>query len=351
MPTDTSIAGHSSGRGAGRNRAALWTGLAVLTAAVAIVSLGLGRYPLGPLEVLAVLGLPVLPTMPPEPVAEAVVWQVRLPRIALAMVVGAGLSASGAALQGIFRNPLVGPQIIGVSAGAAFGGALALLATSSLVVLMSNAFIFGLIALLGVFFIARTDGRTPVLMLVLAGVVVGAFFDALVSFVTYIADPDDTLPAIVYWLMGSFASASYTKLWLVAGIVGVFGGLLHLMRFRINILSLGDEEANALGISVEPTRWAILIAVTAITAATVAVSGIVGWVGLVVPHIARMLVGPDHRDLIPASALIGAAFMTTIDSLARTMTIAEIPIGILTAIVGAPVFAILLRRTKAGGWS
>jgi iron complex transport system permease protein len=180
---------------------------------------------------------------------------------------------------------------------------------------------------------------------------VGAFFSALVSLVTYLADPNDTLPAIVYWLMGSFATASYSKVALLAAVTLSLGGLLLSLRFRLNILSLGDEEAQALGIKVEPTRWLILIAVTGLSATSVAVAGIVGWVGLVVPHVARMLVGPDHRVLLPASALVGASYMILVDDIARSATTQELPLGVLTALVGAPLFGLLLRRAQMKGWS
>ncbi|NBB84489.1 MAG: iron chelate uptake ABC transporter family permease subunit, partial [Alphaproteobacteria bacterium] len=171
-----------------------------------------------------------------------------------------------------------------------------------------------------------------------------------VSLVTYLADPNDSLPAIVFWLMGSFATATFDKALVIGAAVVVLGGALMAMRFRINLLSLGDEEATALGVAVEKTRWVALVCVTGIVAAAVAVSGIVGWVGLVVPHIARMIVGPDHRRLLPAAAAIGASYAILVDNVARTATSAEIPLGVLTAIIGAPVFAVLLRRTAMGGW-
>ena len=187
-------------------------------------------------------------------------------------------------------------------------------------------------------------------MLVLSGVVVSALFSAFVSLATYLADPNDTLPAIVFWLMGSFASATPERAVYMVPIVTAFAIPLLLMRFRINILSLGDEEAKALGLNVQSTRWLALCCVTGITAASVANSGIVGWVGLVVPHFARALVGPDHRRLLPASALMGASFMLLVDTMARSIVSAEIPLGVLTAIVGAPVFMLLLHRTRSEGW-
>ncbi|MCG8352192.1 MAG: iron ABC transporter permease, partial [Chloroflexales bacterium] len=231
-----------------------------------------------------------------------------------------------------------------------FGGALAILLGLGWVFLVSGAMACGILALVIVYAMSQVDGRTPILMLVLAGVVTSAFFTALVSVLTYVADPYSRLPAIVFWLMGSLATATYPKV-LPAAIPVLFGGgLILLLRWRLNILSLGEEEAAALGVRVQPLRWLLLVAVAAIVAGAVAVSGVVGWVGLIVPHLARMWVGPDHRVLLPVTLLLGAAYLTIIDTLARSLTPAEIPLGILTALVGAPVFFMLLRRTRGRGW-
>lgn len=327
-----------------------WGLLALFPLGLALLSLTIGRFEISVAQVLTILGLPLVPAEAISATAERVILLIRLPRVLEALAIGAGLGMAGAALQGVFRNPLVGPQIIGVSTGAAFGGTLAIFFGLGLAAMMGTAFVFGLLALLIVFLLARVDGRSHVLMLVLAGVVVSAFFGALVSLLTYLADPNDSLPAIVYWLMGSFATATWPKLGGVVAITVAGGGVLCLLRFRINVLSLGDEEAQALGVPVEGLRWAVLLAVTAIVSAGVAVAGVVGWVGLVVPHLARMTVGPDHRLLLPASALVGAGYMVLVDTVARSLTVAEIPLGILTAIIGAPVFAWLLRKTQAGGW-
>ena len=330
---------------------ALWV-LAVLALPVsALLALGFGRFEVPPGDVLHILLANVLPIEPSWPgTAERVVELIRLPRVLSAMVAGAALGITGAALQGIFRNPLVGPQIIGVTSGAAFGGALAIFLFGTVVSLIGLAFAFGLLAVTIVYAIARVEGQAPVLTLVLAGVVVSAAFSSLISLLTYLADPNDTLAAIVYWLMGSFATASYSKLAVLTSAAAAGSLILWLLRFRINVLSLGDEEATAMGISVERSRWLILGAVALAVAGIVSVAGIVGWVGLVVPHIARMIVGPDHRVLLPASALIGAVYLLLIDTVARTATAAEIPLGILTALIGAPVFAVMLRRLHLKGW-
>lgn len=220
---------------------------------------------------------------------------------------------------------------------------------SSLWATLGLAFAGGLLAVAIVYLLGRSQGRTTILMLVLAGVVTSAFFSALISLATYFADPNDSLPAIVFWLMGSFATASYVKLAAAALPILAGMGLLYALRFRINVLSLGDEQASAMGIAVEPLRWLLLGCATLVVSASVAVSGTVGWVGLVVPHIARMLVGPDHRALLLASALIGGTYMVLVDTVARSATSAEIPLGVITALIGAPLFAWLLRRTQGGG--
>ncbi|MDR2129381.1 MAG: iron ABC transporter permease [Burkholderiaceae bacterium] len=340
----------------------VWVALTALLLLSLLWALGMGRFGLRPSAVAAILLSGWLPLSGLDwdallaglpgglDAAQRVIWQVRMPRLLLACLAGTSLAICGAALQGAFRNVLVGPQVLGISSGAALGGCLAILLFTSLPAIMGGAFIGGLVAVTAVYLLARTQGQTTMLMLVLAGVVTSAFFAALISLVTYFADPNDTLPAIVFWLMGSFATASYAKLGAVLLPMALGMALLLALRFRINVLSLGDEAAHAAGLAVEPLRWAILACVTLVVSSSVAVSGTVGWVGLVVPHFARMVVGPDHRVLLPASALMGGVFMVVVDTLARTLTSAEIPLGVITALVGAPVFAWLLRRTQAREW-
>jgi len=250
----------------------------------------------------------------------------------------------GAALQGVFRNPLVSPQVLGISQGAAFGGALALLLGFSGIILLGLAFFFGLSALVLVGALARINGRTEVITVILSGMVIGALFGALVSIVQFIADPNTSLPAIVYWLMGSFSTATWARLGLAVPGMAIGLAVIFLLRYRLNLLALEDSEARSLGVNPDKERWLVFIAISLMTGTSVAVAGIVGWIGLVIPHAARILVGEDHRVLIPASALLGAAYLTFIDTLARTLTAAEIPLGVLTALIGAPVFGILLRR-------
>ncbi len=328
-----------------------WIGVLILAPILLVVSLSMGRYGIPLSHVAAILFHHLIPidviwTLPEERVVDLI----RLPRILVACLGGAGLAIAGAALQGVFRNPLVGPQIIGVSSGAAFGGALAILLFESAAITVTFAFIAGFLAIAIVYLMSRITSQAPILLLVLAGVVTSAFFSALISLIKFVADPDNKLPSIVYWLMGSFASISWSDVAILTAPIVLGGLLIYGLRFRINVLSLGEEEAQSLGVPVERTRWLILGAVALISAAVVAVAGVIGWVGLVMPHLARMIVGPDHKVLLPASAAVGAMYLLVIDDLARTATAAEIPLGIITALIGAPVFALLLRRTYAAGW-
>ncbi|MDR2227448.1 MAG: iron ABC transporter permease [Providencia sp.] len=324
----------------------LWVIFTVGLLFTLLLALSFGRYPVSFSSVFHILydatvgndvGLSYSRT------EQSVVLNVRLPRVLIAGVAGAGLAVSGAALQGIFRNPLVGPQIIGVSSGAALGGALAILLFSSLLITISFAFIGGLAAIIFVFLLGLNRQGSQLLMLILAGVIINAFFAALISLITYFADPNNTLQTIVFWLMGSFASASYLKLSIVFPVVLASVLVIFALRFRINVLSLGEENAQALGMKINRTRWAVLLSVTLITSATVAVSGTIGWVGLIVPHIARIVVGHDHRILLPASAVIGGIYMIAVDTFARSITNAEIPLSVITALIGAPIFALLIH--------
>ena len=317
-----------------------------------LVSLGQGRYEITFYSVVSILlenGISITESW--KSVDERIVELIRLPRIIVAGIAGAGLAVAGAALQGIFKNPLVGPQIIGVSSGAAFGGAFAILVSESQILLVSLAFLFGLLAIALVYTVSRQHGRSSILMLVLSGIVISAFFSALVSLTKFVADPDDKLPAIVFWLMGSFASSSYEKVLLIGPPIFFGIGVIYLLRFQLNLLSLGDEQAQSLGIEVEKIRWIVLIAIALVSAAVVATAGVIGWVGLVIPHFARMLCGPDHKVLVPVSALVGAIYLIHVDTVARTISPAEIPVGIITALIGAPIFAYLLRKASDKGWS
>ena len=279
-----------------------------------------------------------------EQMDERIVLLVRLPRVLLAALSGAALAVGGAALQGVFRNPLVSPQVLGISQGAAFGGALAIFFGYAGIVLLGLSFFLGLSALVLVGLLARINGRTEVITVILAGMIIGALFAALVSIVQFFADPNTSLPAIVYWLMGSFSTATWPRLWLAVPGMAIGLAIIWLLRYRLNLLALDEQEARSLGVNPDRERWFVFVAISLMTGTSVAVAGIIGWIGLVVPHAARILVGEDHRALIPASALLGAAYLTFMDTLARTLTAAEIPLSVLTALIGAPVFGYLLRR-------
>jgi len=280
-----------------------------------------------------------------------VIGNIRLPRIAMAIMTGMSLAICGAALQGVFRNPLVGPEIVGVSHGACFGGVLGILAGFTSLGIICSAMAGGFSALILCFFLAQFVGGKSALSVVLTGVIVSGFFAAAVSVVQYVADPDVQLPAIVYWLLGSFANANARGVITITIAFCTCGLILSRLSWRINLLSLGDADAEALGVKVFRLRWCIVALVSAIVGAQVSISGNIGWIGLVVPHIARMMSGPDHRSLLPVSALIGGIYMLVVDDLARSLSEEEIPIGLVSALLGTPIFAILLaRRSGSRGW-
>jgi iron complex transport system permease protein len=322
--------------------------LIVVPPALLYASLFVGRFAVSPIDVARILLAQIFPIAPDWPKSvETIVLQIRLPRAIMAMCVGAGLSISGAAYQGMFRNPLVSTDILGVTAASGFGAAVALLLSANALGLQLTAFAFGLAGVALTYRLARIYQTTPVLMLVLSGVVVAAFFSALLSGAKYVADPESRLPAITYWLLGSLNAASIKGLAMALPPI-VLGSLgLLLVRWKLNVLAMGDEEARSLGVETERLKGMVIVCTTLITAAAVSVCGMVGWVGLVIPHVGRMLVGPDHRYLLPATLSIGASYLLFIDDIARTATAGEIPLGILTAIIGAPFFAYLLRRTSA----
>ncbi len=286
-------------------------------------------------------------TCPGLEIAEHILFQVRLPRILIALLVGAGLSIAGASLQGLFQNPLVSPDILGVCSGSGFGAALGILLTSGSGILTTIlSFVFGLISVLLTLCMVRVKGQSQTMSYILSGIIVTSVFSAFTSLIKYVADINDQLPAITFWLMGSLANTEFNDLKLI--ILPIFAGIigLLLLRWRLNILSLGEEEAYSLGVNPIATRIAVILLSTIITAACVMVSGIIGWVGLVIPHICRRITGVNHKNLLPASMLLGGTFMVIVDSAARNLTPAEIPIGILTALIGAPFFALVYSRMK-----
>lgn len=322
-------------------------GLGIFMLLLVVVSLMLGRYPIDPGEALAMLVSKVAPV--PQIWTDqqyTLFFNVRLPRILLALMVGCCLSVAGAAYQGTFQNPLVSPDILGASQGAAFGAAVAILAGFTSAMVSVSAFCFALLTVLIVLLISARAKGNHMMIVVLAGVMVSSLFQAGVSYTKLIADPTDELADITYWLMGSLTGAKMDQVLTVFPILFIGCAILFILRWRINILTMGDDEASTMGVDARRLRIIVIIAATFLTAACVSVTGMIGWVGLVIPHLCRMLVGADYRKLIPAAMLMGASFLLLVDDIARLATTAEIPIGILTAFVGAPFFLYLITRKK-----
>ncbi|GLI52457.1 iron(III) ABC transporter permease [Thermodesulfovibrio yellowstonii] len=279
---------------------------------------------------------------------KAIIIDIRLPRVILAGLVGAALSCAGVTLQGIFRNPLVDPFILGISAGAAFGCAVTI-GFLSFLPLQLMAFTFAVVAVMIAYGVARTQGEVSRLPLILSGVIVSAFFTAMVSIVKFLVDPHK-LQSIVYWLMGSFSLADWKSVKVAAA--GVLPGIvpIFLMRWRLNVMSMGEEEAKALGVNIKRERLLFIGFSTFAVAVATSLCGIIGWVGLMVPHLVRMLIGPNHKTLVPLSISAGAAFMIAADTVSRTITSFDIPVGIITALTGAPFFIYLMKRGGKEAW-
>jgi len=324
---------------------------AVLIAGL-LLAFMVGRYPVSFGDLIHVIAAKLVAgSAGVPPAVDNVIWQVRGPRVVAAALVGAALAIAGTAFQGLFRNPLVSPDILGASSGAALGAVLGIFLSLGVLAIQAMAFAGGLAAVAAVYLIgSAVRARDPVLVLVLAGVVIGALLGAGVGLVKYLADPYNQLPAMTFWLLGSLAAVSALDLIPLLTPVGLGTLVLIALRWRMNVMSLPEEEARALGVPTGPLRVAIVAAATLVTSASVATAGIIGWVGLVVPHIARTLVGPDFARLIPAAALLGGGFLLGIDTLARTAATVEIPLGILTALVGTPFF-IWLLASVSNTWS
>ncbi len=323
--------------------------LAGLLIILFILSFTMGRYPVPPLDVIGIIwGKLFHLDVSAYGDAVTVVWNLRLPRIIAAVLIGGSLSVAGASFQGLFRNPLVSPDILGVSSGAGFGAALGIIISGNPYVVQILAFVFGMAAVLVAFGISRMVRSNPTLSLILSGMAIGSLFGAFLSLMKYIADPTDQLPTIVYWLMGSLNGIDKPEL-LAAGIPMTIGLLvLLLIRWRLNVLAMGEEEALALGVDTNKLRIIVILCCTVMTASAVCISGVIGWVGLVIPHIGRSLVGPCHKRMLPVAALLGGVFLLLIDDIARTALSVELPIGILTAIIGVPFFLYLLARGRKG---
>ena len=318
--------------------------------ALAVLAFAVGAYPVSLSDLIAALGLKS-GAAPVSDAAQTVIWQIRGPRVLGAMLVGTALATSGGAYQGLFRNPLVSPDILGVSSGAAFGAVLGIFLGLPVIGIEAMSFVGGLVAVVLVYAIAAwISGRDATLALVLIGVVVGALLASGVALLKYLADPLNQLPAITFWLLGSLAAFNRSDLAVLAPTVVVALVPLALLRWRLDVLSLGDEEATALGVDVRLVRAAIIVGATLMTSVAVAVSGIVGWVGLLVPHLARLIVGPAFARLLPMTVVLGAGYLLAVDTVARTLGAVELPLGVLTAVIGTPVFLWLLARGRRSAW-
>lgn len=327
-------------------------GIGALVAALSLASLSLGRYEVPPLDVVKICLAQVVDVAATWPaMAETMVVTVRLPRIFGALLVGAALSVSGAAYQSMFKNPIVSPDLLGVSSGACVGAAVAILLHVGDGGVQTFALLGGLLAVLITVSVPRLFRNSGMLMLVLAGVLVSGFMGSVLSFLKYVADADSELAEIVYWTMGSLASVRLRDLRFAAPLILAAGAVLVAMRWRVNLLALGENEARSLGMNVRRAKAVVIACATVLTSAAVCVCGTIGWVGLIVPHACRLIVGQDSKNLIPASALVGAGFMVCVDTLCRTVSVNEIPLSIFTGLVGVPLFVVLLaaQRTRIDG--
>jgi hmuU protein len=333
------------------NNKAFFAVLTIVLIVCAFASLTLGRYGLGVAEIFASLKSLLFGSPPSNEQAHAVITQIRLPRIAFAVLVGAALSAAGAVYQGLFKNPLVSPDILGVSSGAAVGASIAIILSLPVLYVSLMSFGFGLAAVFAVVFLSQliARGKLNVIIMVLSGVVISSLFGAFSSLLKFLADSENKLPEITFWLMGSLArTGGYQNALYMLGVTALCSVPLFLLRFRLNILAFGEEEAKAMGVNVKFYSFIIICASTLLTASSMAFCGIIGWVGLIVPHIARSIVGANFNALLPASMLIGALFLLVVDTIARCAMASEIPLGIITSLIGAPVFIYLLYQSKKG---
>ena len=338
----------------GKNRRIIIVSAAVLIL-IFIVCLGLGSFRIPVVQTAKIIithlfGLFHINLNLPETWTdkmETVIITVRFPRILAAGLVGASLALSGAVYQGIFKNPLVSPDLLGVSNGACVGAAVSILLGYTGLVTQFSALVTGIVSVMIAALIPRFFRNSSSLMLVLAGVIVSGFMSSLLGITKYVADPDDQLASIVFWTMGSFSTIRLRDVLIVLPAIAAAMVVVIIFRWRINILSLGDNEAKSMGINIKATRGILIVCSTILTACAICLSGTIGWVGLIIPHLGRLVIGQDNRFLIPTSGIFGAIFMIVVDTIARNLAVSEIPISILTGILGAPLFMILLARQKA----
>ena len=321
--------------------------LILLLIIMIIISIGVGRYSISPRDVIQILFSPFLSgSTNYSEQAASVIYTLRLPRVIAAIIIGAALAVSGAAYQSVFKNPLVAPDMLGVSSGACVGAALAILAGTPQIGIQIGAFAGGILAVSCAVLIPRIIGKNTIVMLVLSGIIVGGMTSSLLGIIKYLADADTQLPAITYWQMGSLVSVVWDNIFYngIPIIIGII--FILLIRWRMNILSLSEEEAHMLGKNSNWLRYAIIICATILTACSVCISGTIGWIGLVIPHFARMLVGPNNQRLLPVAIVLGSVFLLFIDTLSRASMDSEIPLSILTGLIGAPFYFYLLIKQR-----
>jgi iron complex transport system permease protein len=322
----------------------------VLTFAVFVLSISVGIYRVPFFDVIRIIASKYIPSLNIEPnwsvQSEVAVNSIRLPRAIAALIIGSGLAAAGAAYQSMFKNPMVSPDILGVSSGASVGAALAIFFSARIVWIELGAFIGGVAAVMITMTVPKIIKNDSVIILVLAGIIVGSMASALMSIIRMMADPATTLADITYWTMGSLTRAKMSELALVVPVMLACLILLLLMRYRLNVMSLGENEAKMLGINISRQRMAVIVLSTLLTACSVSVAGTIGWVGLVIPHITRMITGPDNKKMLPVALFLGGIFMMGMDMLARSLSVMEIPLSVLTGLVGSPIFFVVLLKQR-----
>lgn len=320
-------------------------GIVVTLVATMLLAMGIGRYSISIGQIINTLLPDGMAMAEVDENVRTVIYNIRLPRVLLAAMAGGGLAVSGAAFQSLFSNPLATPDTLGVATGASFGATMGIMLGFGSLGIQSCAFLTGIACVALVYFISRVKGESSMMMIILSGMVISSLFEAMVSLLKYTADPQDTLPEITFWLMGSLSGVGFQDLllgwpFIIIGMVVIF-----MLRWKLNTLSLHEDEAKSLGVNVKVIRVLTIIASAMITASVVSLCGKIGWIGLLIPHVSRMLFGNNNKSIVPASIGLGAIFMVIIDTIARSATAAEIPISILTAVIGAPFFIILLRKT------
>lgn len=317
----------------------------ILFLVVIVLSFSVGRYPIKFYDVIKViLNKLNVYFISINETSETIIWNIRIPRVLAAILIGAGISTSGALFQGLFKNPMVSPDMLGATQGSAFGAALGILLSLNFYLITVMSFITGLISVTITYIISKIFKSDRILGLVLAGIMIGSIFSSGISFIKLIADTENQLPGITYWLMGSLASIKIVDVKFIFLPI-IFGLIIsNLYKWEINIFTMGEEEAKSLGVNTEMVRMIIIFVATLMTASSVSVSGVIGWIGLIIPHFTRLIFGDDYRNVIPASGIIGATFLLVVDGFCRNLATSEIPIGILTSFIGAPIFLFLIYK-------